>query len=344
MIGQVVAQIDDKPITTIRHNQCQLLLECENTQCVACSEYKLLLNALASKNKSSEKTLSVHTNYRYLSKAQLITEIKLLRATSVEKEIKIQKLQKLIEEGDNRLTATLNETCHVDMISIMKDHHEHVMQSYPEDSFQRTFWTTQYKMAQNKSKNGFRWNPAIIRRCIYLRHKSSSAYELLRKSNLVHLPSQRTLREYTHNIKASSGFTNELNRKLIDDAKISNLKEHEKHIGLIGDEMYVKEGLVYDKTSGDLVGYCDIGDINNHLVKLEKEYTNNTDCNRTIASTMMTLMIRGLFMNFTFPYACFPSSNLTGEQMVPIFYEAIMRLERCGFKVTCITLDGHSVN
>ena len=36
--------------------------------------------------------------------------------------------------------------------------------------------------------------------------------------------------------------------------------------------------------------------------------------------------------------------NMTGEQMVPIFYEAMMRVERCGFKVTFITLDGNSVN
>ena len=33
-----------------------------------------------------------------------------------------------------------------------------------------------------------------------------------------------------------------------------------------------------------------------------------------------------------------------GEQLVPLFYEAIMHVERCGLKVTCITLDGDSVN
>ena len=58
----------------------------------------------------------------------------------------------------------------------------------------------------------------------------------------------------------------------------------------------------------------------------------------------MVLMVRGLFTNFTFPYVSFPTSNLTGEQIVPIFYEAMMQVERCGFKVTCITLDGNSVN
>ena len=58
----------------------------------------------------------------------------------------------------------------------------------------------------------------------------------------------------------------------------------------------------------------------------------------------MVLMIRGLFTDLQFPYASFPTSNLTGEQMVPIFYEAILRIERSGLKVLTITLDGNSVN
>lgn len=59
---------------------------------------------------------------------------------------------------------------------------------------------------------------------------------------------------------------------------------------------------------------------------------------------MLVLIIRGLFTSFTFPYASFATSNFTGEQMVPIFYEGIMRIERCGFKVLTVTLHGSSVN
>ena len=58
----------------------------------------------------------------------------------------------------------------------------------------------------------------------------------------------------------------------------------------------------------------------------------------------MVFKVRGLFINLTFPYPSFPSSSLTRDQLVPLFYEAIMRLERCGFKVSCITLDENSVN
>ena len=91
--------------------------------------------------------------------------------------------------------------------------------------------------------------------------------------------------------------------------------------------MYVKEGLVYNSHNGDLVSYCDIGEINNHLISLEKEYQTN-ETHKKLASTMMVLMVRSLFTSFTFPYASLAASNLTGDQLVPIIYEALFRLER----------------
>lgn len=64
----------------------------------------------------------------------------------------------------------------------------------------------------------------------------------------------------------------------------------------------------------------------------------------TLAKMVLVIMIRGLLTNFTFPYASFPATNLTGEQLVPIFLESLISLETCGFKVMSITLDGNSVN
>lgn len=182
----------------------------------------------------------------------------------------------------------------------------------------------------------------MIRWCIYLHHKSSKAYELLQKSKCISLPSQRTLRDYTHCFDTKSGFSNDLDFQLINDSKLATLNEFQKYVG---DEMHIKEGLVYNKSNGDLIGYSDIGDINNHLMKLEEQYTTTGESQTCkLASTIMVLMVRGLFTDFTFPYVSFPTSNLSGEQMVPMFYEAIMRIERCGLKVTSITLDGNSVN
>ena len=130
-------------------------------------------------------------------------------------------------EADNRRIA-LNESEHSDMLEIMREHHDRIINSYPEDSFQGIFWVSQYNAAQAKSQNGFRWNPAIIKWCIYLCHKSSAAYELLRKTRCIYLPSKRTLQQYS-NAFCSSGFSNELDKQLFQDAKVSSLKEFQKH-------------------------------------------------------------------------------------------------------------------
>ena len=345
MTGVPVAHVDERPFRTIHHVECPVL-QLQSKRCSSCADYRTNLIAIAKKEAATEhKRMSINTNHRYMSKPKMIKEITCLRAVLKEHKQRISQLEKMIE-CDHRSTA-LDETIHKDMLTIMQENHQHIINSYPEDSFQHIFWMNQYQAAQQKTRSRFRWNPAMIRWCIYLHHKSSKAYDLLRKSNCIYLPSQRTLREYTHAINASSGFSNELDAQLMNDAKLSTLQDHQKYVGLLGDEMYIKEGLVYDNSTGDLIGYCDLGDINNHLLHLEQEYIHvgsDDKINNTLASTMMVLMVRGLFINFTFPYASFPTSNLTGELMVPMFYEAIMRLERCGFKVTCITMDGNSVN
>ena len=45
-----------------------------------------------------------------------------------------------------------------------------------------------------------------------------------------------------------------------------------KEIHLIIDEMKIKEGLVYNKQSGNVIGFTDLGDINNHFTRFEKGY------------------------------------------------------------------------
>ena len=77
--------------------------------------------------------------------------------------------------------------------------------------------------------------------------------------------------------------------------------------------------LVYNKHTGELTGFCDMGDINEHPLNLEKSYLEDTTTENTLATKIMVFMVRGLFINLTFPYASFPSSSLTGDQLVPHF-------------------------
>ena len=54
----------------------------------------------------------------------------------------------------------------------------------------------------------------------------------------------------------------------MEDANIATLENFQKHVCLLGDEVHIKD-LVYDKTSGELVGFVNLGNINKHPIKLE---------------------------------------------------------------------------
>ena len=64
----------------------------------------------------------------------------------------------------------------------------------------------------------------------------------------------------------------------------------------------------------------------------------------SLAKSMLVLMVRGLFSKLQFAYATFPCASLSGCQLYPIFWEAVERLERCGFRVLGCTCDGLSAN
>ena len=87
-----------------------------------------------------------------------------------------------------------------------------------------------------------------------LRQKSASAYETLR-SSCISLPSQRTLRDYTHYCKSTSGFNIDVDLQLIRHANLNKLEKHQKQVCLIADEMHIKEGLIYNKSTGNVICY-----------------------------------------------------------------------------------------
>lgn len=90
-------------------------------------------------------------------------------------------------------------------------------------------------------------------------------------------------------------------------------------------------------------GFVDLGDINNHLIKFE-EASNPEKQLPPLANSMLTFMVRGIFIYLQFPYAQFPCKNMTGDTLYPLAWETVQRLEMCGFKVLAAICDGASNN
>lgn len=77
----------------------------------------------------------------------------------------------------------------------------------------------------------------------------------------------------------------EVDRQLMEAAKMKTSKEWEKLVIILLDEMYIKEDLVYDKHEGVLVGFADLGYINNQDV---------------LAKSVMTFMVKGVFSSLRY--------------------------------------------
>ena len=103
---------------------------------------------------------------------------------------------------------------------------------------------------------------------------------------------------------------------------------------LILDEMHIKEDLVYDKHTGELVGFTNLGSINQHLQVFERSLEQSTSL-EPLANSMLVMMVRGIFTKLQFPYAQFPCASLTGNSLYSPFWEAVSRIELVGLKVHC---------
>ena len=132
--------------------------------------------------------------------------------------------------------------------------------------------------------------------------RSSGAYEALRNSGCIVLPSQRTLRDYTHFFKELVGFSVEEDRMLMEAVHVETCPEREKLVVLLMDEMYIREDIVYGKHSGKMIGFSNLGSVNNHLLQFEQntEMSSTIMDSSSIAKTMLVFMVRGMFTKLQF--------------------------------------------
>ena len=225
----------------------------------------------------------------------------------------------------------------------MKEKSEEIHQAYPEGSFGRLFWEEQLRSATAKDARQVRWHPLMIRWCLNLKLLSSSAYHAKRSAGFIKLPSERTLRDYTHYFESKTGFQEEVSDQLRKELKLSELSEQKRYCGIILDEMKVKENLVYDKCTGSVVGFINLGSINDELLNLERECQDDQTL-APIASHILVLMVRGIFFKLEFPFAHFSTRGVTSELLFPIVWEAVQKIETIGLKVIFVTADGASAN
>ncbi len=159
---------------------------------------------------------------------------------------------------------------------------------------------------------------------------------MMRSSRFIKLPSERTLRDYTNYFEIKTGFQDEVDEQLTQEISLLRLPENRKFFCILLDEMKIKEGLVFNKYSGKIIGFTQLGTINDDLLRLEQEE------HPPFAKYVLAIMVRGTLLEF--PYAHFGTRGITADLMFPIIDEALYCLESRGIKIISITADGASPN
>uniref|UniRef100_A0A1X7U031 Transposable element P transposase n=1 Tax=Amphimedon queenslandica TaxID=400682 RepID=A0A1X7U031_AMPQE len=164
------------------------------------------------------------------------------------------------------------------------------------------------------------------------------------KQSRIELPTRSTLNDYTHWISAKPGFSHEVDMFLRSEAKIDELEEWQRFVVLILDEIKIQEDLVFDKSGHRLHGFVNLGDINRELKAHDDQASDSFCASSNIATHVLTLMVRGIFIKLEFPYANFPTQNVTADDLYWIVWEAVRCLEEINLKVIVFVCDGAKPN
>eukprot|EP00117_Sycon_ciliatum_P042347 scpid15668/ scgid30822/ len=205
-----------------------------------------------------------------------------------------------------------------------------------EDSFFAILLADQAK-ALSTSPEQMRWHPAVLRWCLQQHSRSQRTYEVLRNSGFLRLPSGRTLSRYCNYTQPETGWK---------PAKMAEMRQlYEKFIeskrgkgdrsfigGLYFDEIKIKEGLVWDCGTNDLIGFVDS----------EEPVVDSND--KLVATHIMQFHFKSLFSNFNFPCAYFNTNSPTSSSINDMFWTGVEQLHSYGFRVQVCCCDGAASN
>ncbi|XP_076799962.1 uncharacterized protein LOC143445041 isoform X2 [Clavelina lepadiformis] len=154
------------------------------------------------------------------------------------------------------------------------------------DNFYSIFWKEQQKLNSMK-RNGEGYHPELIKFCLSLAAKSKSAYEELRQSGILRLPSSRTLNDYRNVYCTAPGIQDNVLEEL--KSKSLSLASHERFLVISIDEMKVKENIVYNAATDRIIGFVDLG--------VDRQYNNEAP-----ATHALQFYGRSILSNFSQAY------------------------------------------
>ena len=313
-----------------RSELCQLLHDA-STPCLSCfSLHKKEEKSLKRKIQNSMEPAKSNAPISHTSSQRIKLTLQNIRLENKSLKNEIDEMKKTIASNN----VPVNEELNNDMVSIFSNADQDQM-----PPFMKFFWDEQQKYLRC-NPNGIRYHPSIIKFCLHLASKSPSAYDDLRfdeKTNtgFLVLPTRRRLRDYKNYIRPKHGF----NGPVVNELKemVQEFSDQERYVTIVVDEMKVQEDLVWDKHSGDLIGYVDLGDEEINSATLKNS--------QTLASHVLVFLVRSVVNPLKFSFANFATKDVTALNLFPNIWKAVEILEvTCKLKVIAVTSDGASSN
>ena len=86
-------------------------------------------------------------------------------------------------------------------------------------------------------------------------------------------------------------FSTSTDLQLLELVKQQQPKSLSNYVTVLLDQIYIKKGLVYNKWSGALIGYIDLGEVTNLLDDAEGQATQDESHLHPLAKCMLVFMI-----------------------------------------------------
>ena len=90
---------------------------------------------------------------------------------------------------------------------------------------------------------------------------------------------------------------------------------------------------MYRKSTGELVGYTELGNINDEL-RLFESKVESEEYHQDFETQVIAYMVPGIFTNLVYPFGFFAGFGFTGAQLSPCTMEAIVFIEKIGSKIS----------
>ena len=193
--------------------------------------------------------------------------------------------------------------------------------------------------AINMPSKQMRWHPLVLKWCLRLYCKSHSMYSELRNAGFLRLPSGRTLSDYKNFCSAKSGWQLSVLNGMRSSYNEQKLPEVGKLGALIFDEVKIKEGLLFDPSTWELIGFTDLD-----CEGSSSSENSSPALKEQLATHVLQFYFKSVFASFHYPCGYFLTRGVSAQQLNRIFWEGVGLLDAHGFNVIVSCCDGAPEN